>query len=197
MVEDTDLEKQRVCPYCTASIQEKMEFSEYDSLAKVIYGAVLKMGKNVLQNPRRLSGFMMDTAPALKKEIRIFSKTMNESYVGSIKNALEQEVEAAEVTINKLHHVFVEEDGLSDSWADMLCTELYDAILYIKGIGTTRTINVIIKDFEVTQSELSKSDTEDQQVEGTIIIPMKTSTKTVSDTENDILKHYGCSIVDL
>ena len=149
IVESTDLENQKVCPYCTTSIQGKLEFSDYDSLDKVIYGAILKKGKDILQNPRQLSGFMMDIAPSLRKEIRIFSKTVTEDYTSYIQNAFEQEIQDAEIIINKLHFLFVEEEGLSDDWADMLCKGLYGAILYTKGIGITKIIKVEITDFTI------------------------------------------------
>ena len=41
MIENADLEKLTVCPYCGASIQGEVEFSEYDTLDKAIYGAIL------------------------------------------------------------------------------------------------------------------------------------------------------------
>ena len=103
-------------------------------------------------------------------------------------------MDAVENTINKLHHLFVEEEGLSDNWADMLCTGLYGAILYSKGIGTTRISNVEISDYTISASE--KQDTLDNQ--GTI--GNSTSSKTVNKYESaneinyDILKHYKCSI---
>lgn len=194
MVENEDLEKLTVCPYCGVSIQGEVEFTDYDTLDKAIYGAIAKMGKTVLSNPRQLSGFMMDTAPGLKKEIRIFSKTVTEDYITHIKNAFDEDVDAVENTINKLHHLFVEEEGLSDNWADMLCTGLYGAILYSKGIGTTRICNVEISDYTITTSE--KQDTLDNQ--GTIGNSIRSKTvnkyESVNEISYDILKHYKCSI---
>ena len=194
MVENEDLEKLTVCPYCGVSIQGEVEFTDYDTLDKAIYGAIAKMGKTVLSNPRKLSGFMMDTAPGLKKEIRIFSKTVTEDYITHIKNAFDEDVDAVENTINKLHHLFVEEEGLSDNWADMLCTGLYGAILYSKGIGTTRICNVEISDYTITTSE--KQDTLDNQ--GTIGNSIRSKTvnkyESVNEISYDILKHYKCSI---
>ena len=190
MIENADLEKLTVCPYCGVSIQGEVEFSEYDTLDKAIYAAISKLGKAVLLNPKQLSGFMMDMAPGLKKEIRIFSKTVNEDYVGHIKSAFEENVEAAEVTINKLHHLFVEEEGLSDNWADMLCAGLYGAILYTKGIGTTRIINAEISDYTDT------TDTRDRQEkieQGASEIIAKNDMSAYQNTY-DILKHYKCSI---
>lgn len=148
IVEENDLEKQRVCPCCASSIQGKVEFETYDSLDKAIYGAITKMGDGVLQNLRQLSGFMMDTAPNLKKEIRIFSKTVTDEYITYIKTLFDQDVSEAETTIRKLRQLFVEEEGLSESWADMICEGLHGALLYNKGIGCTRLINVEIVDFE-------------------------------------------------
>lgn len=159
MVENEDLEKLTVCPYCGISIQGEMEFKDYDTLDKAIYGAIAKMGKTVLSNPRQLSGFMMDIAPGLNKEIRIFSKTVTKDYITYIKNAFDEDVDVAENSINKLHHLFVEEEGLSDNWADMLCIGLYGAILYSKGIGTTRNVNVKISDYVISTS--GKADTQD------------------------------------
>lgn len=194
MVENEDLEKLTVCPYCGVSIQGEVEFTDYDTLDKAIYGAIAKMGKTVLSNPRQLSGFMMDTAPGLKKEIRIFSKTVTEDYITHIKNAFDEDVDAVENTINKLHHLFVEEEGLSDNWADMLCTGLYGAILYSKGIGTTRICNVEISDYTITTSK--KQDTLDNQ--GTIGNSIRSKTvnkyESVNEISYDILKHYKCSI---
>ena len=45
MVEEDDLNKQKVCPCCETSIQQEVEFDTYDSLDKVIYGAIAKMKK--------------------------------------------------------------------------------------------------------------------------------------------------------
>lgn len=138
IVKKEDLEKQKVCPYCGASVQGKVEFEAYDSLDKAIYGAITKMGEGVLQNLRQMSGFMLDTAPNLKKEIRIFSKTVTDDYVSYIRTIFNQNLAEAEMTTRKLKQLFIEEEGLSESWADMICDGLHGALLYYKGIGCTR-----------------------------------------------------------
>ena len=102
IVEDDDLDKQKVCPYCETAIQGKVEFDTYDSLDKAIYGAVTKMGNGVFQNLRQLSGFILDTAPNLKKEIRIFSKTVTDDYATYIRTLFDQDMDEAEMTVRKL-----------------------------------------------------------------------------------------------
>jgi|GEM_PF-2855233 predicted protein (fragment) len=163
IVEKEDLEKQKVCPYCGTSVQGKVEFETYDSLDKAIYGAILKMGKGVLQNIRQLSGFMLDTAPDLKKEIRIFSKTVTDDYASYIRTMFNQNIAEAEMTTRKLKQLFVEEEGLSESWADMICDGLYGALLYYKGIGCTRLINVDVNDFELSTKTTESTFTSPKQ----------------------------------
>lgn len=158
MVEDADPEKLRVCPYCAVSIYGEVGFSEYDSLSKAIYGAILSKGKDILQHPGQLTGFMMDTAPALKREIRIFSNVVNEHYASRIKNAFDQEAEEAEAEIARLRHCFVEEEGLADGWAEVLCDGLIGAIRYTKGIGTTGLHHVEVSEVSLTEKEASVSD---------------------------------------
>lgn len=198
LVADEDLDRQRVCPYCASSIHGEVEFSEYDSLDKAIYGAITKMGKGVIQNPRQLSGFMLDMAPMLKKEIRIFSKTVTDDYVVHIKSAFDAEVDSLDSVINKLHHLFVEEEGLSESWADMLCTGLYGAILYSKGVGTTRIIHAEVCDYIVSEDKSINPSTAEQphknKVENPIAHPATKDTESADDEQYDILNHYKCSI---
>lgn len=102
IVEKEDLDKQKVCQYCGTSVQGKVEFETYDLLDKAIYGAIVKMGEGVLQNLRQLSGVMLDTTPNLKKEIRIFSKTVTDDYVSYVRTILNQNVVEAETTTRKL-----------------------------------------------------------------------------------------------
>lgn len=149
IVDEQDLECQKVCPYCGSSIQGKVDFENYDSLDKAIYGVISNMGIGIIQNLRLLSGFMMDIAPSLKKEIRIFTKTITEDYIGLIKDAFNQETDAVDATIKKLRHLFIDKEGLSDVWADMICEGLHGAILYYKGVGCTKLVNVQVEDFQV------------------------------------------------
>ena len=146
-VQDQDLKLQQACPYCMSVIRGQIEFKEYDSLDKAIYGAILTLGIGVIENPRMLIGFMSDTAPNLEREIRIFSKTYSDRYIPRMKAAFGQPPEQAVQTIQSLHDLFIEEEGLSESWAEMLCKSIYGAVLFSQGIGITRFINVKISNY--------------------------------------------------
>ena len=149
-VEDSDLERQKVCPYCISSIQGKKEIQEFRSLDKVIYGAISKIGIDVFQTPQQLTALMMDMAPELRKEIRIFSKTITAEYIGCVREAFVQDIESAKATIKKLNTIFIEEEGLSETWAGMICNGLLGAVMYYKGRFHTELVNVQVEDIHNT-----------------------------------------------
>lgn len=160
MVEDDDLNKQKVCPCCETSIQQKVEFDTYDSLDKVIYGAIAKMEKEGLQK-EGLQNIQqwLDTVPGLEKEKRIFSRTVTDKYTTHIRVLFDQDMDEAETTIIKLKQLFMEEEGLSETWADIICEALYGAAMYYNGYGTTKMINVTVEDILVSNMESSSCST--------------------------------------
>lgn len=143
----------------------------------------------------------MDTAPSLKKEIRIFSRIMNDDYISYIKAAFEQEIEIAKSTIGKLHHLFVEEEGLSDSWAEMICSGLYGAIMYAKGIGTTRVVRAEVDDFIIpssTEKQIPISPERDIEVAFKTRYNNQISANNVKDpncsNDYDVFLQYKCQV---
>jgi hypothetical protein len=157
-VGDADLTQQKVCPFCNTTIHEVFTFSEYDTLDKLLFGAVSKRGKEVLHNPGQLLGYMMDTAPALRREIRIFSKAMNKPYVDHVVNAFEQESAKAKETLKKLHFQMMNEEGLSEEWADMICGRVLDAIHHMEKTGTSVLVNVKVDDC-ISTDQVKKTET--------------------------------------
>lgn len=183
-VDESDLDKLSVCPFCVVPIWEQKVITEFDTLDKAIYGAIKNMGIDIFQNHRQLSGYLMDMAPNLKKEIRIFTKTINEEYMVYVKNAFEQDERNAEIAINKLKNLFIEDEGLSEKWADMLCESLFGAVLYAKGIGE-RTIAAEVEDIgffaEEHQVEVKDSNLTDSLIKNL-------------ETKQLIEKKYKCDI---
>ncbi len=195
IIKKEDLERQRVCPYCEISVQGKVEFETYDSLDKAIYGAIKNLGEEVLQNTRQMSGFMMDTAPNLKKEIRIFSKTVTDDYSSYVKTLYQQELSEAEITIRKLKQLFIEEEGLSEAWANMICNGLHGAFLYYKGVGGTELINVEVDNFELPKTHEESLETNRNSVSKTKSNPTgnhlaETGSVKAKDNSQSLNSHY-------
>lgn len=148
-VDDEELNFVLVCPYCASQIKQKCDAIGKDTLGKVIYKAIMDLGLDILDSPIRISGYLLDMAPELRKEIRIFSKIFNEEYLSIFKAAFDQELKAAETTINKLKNLFVEEEALSEKWADKLCENCMMSIKYYKRIGMSDVITAEIEDVQI------------------------------------------------
>ncbi len=130
-VEDSKMDEFNTCPFCEISIQEKIVISEFNSLDKAIYSAIMSRGIEILQHPQQLLGYLMDIEPKLKKEIRIFSKIFNEEYMIYVKDIFEKKGKDMEAAIEKLRYLLIENEGLSEKWVDMICGSLFGAVSYI------------------------------------------------------------------
>lgn len=132
-VDDAELNAVNTCPFCSSQIRCKGTIGNIDTLGKAIYQAISTGGLDLLTSNERISGYLLDLLPDQKKEIRIFTKTFDDDYLSMYRNAFEQTGTGIEVTMNKLRSVFIEEEGLSDTWANMLCENCQMAIAYYQG----------------------------------------------------------------
>lgn len=139
-VKNTEIDGVTTCPFCSRRIREKKTISEMDTLGKVIYKALLDRGMDMLVSPRRLVGYLSDMAPDLKREVKIFSKTFDENYLKQYRDAFQMDLKDAEIVIKQLRYQFISEEGLSETWADMLCENCLEAIRYSKGEGLPEII---------------------------------------------------------
>ena len=144
IVHNKSIKEQKVCPFCGVAIVDKAGFDDYSTLDKVIYGAIVKRGIDIIQKPDQLIGFMLDTAPKLKKEIRILARTILsiEEYSPYVNNLFAQNSVDLDNTLLHIRHILIEEEGLSETWADIICDGLSGAAKHYKSGGYHRLVNV-------------------------------------------------------
>lgn len=142
-----------VCPFCEAPVKEKQKLEGKKDLGEALYYALSERGIDMLSSVGKISGFLYDTAPELKKEIKIFAKTFDEDYLAQYRDVFTQDIKAVEITLSKLREIFIEEEGLSEAWADMLCSNCYQAVRYYRGEGLPEIMIAEIADWEITPPE--------------------------------------------
>ena len=76
------------------------------------------------------------------------------------RNAFKQTENDINVTMNKLRSVFVEEEGLSDTWANMLCENCQMAIAYYQGKGIPDILSAEIGDIDMQLPKFIKKSTD-------------------------------------
>lgn len=151
-VEESDLKSIRTCPYCAATIREKVKLSYPDSLDKAIYMAITGLGDNALASPTRIGGYISDIAPHLKKELRVLTHSFREEYFAIVRAAFTHDLKTSEKEIGKLVRLLIDEDGLSESWAKQIGSSYLGAIKLVHGIGLEEVLLADVVEFEVVES---------------------------------------------
>lgn len=141
------------CPFCGDPVREKGTLEDIDTLGKAIYRAVSDRGIEILENKGRISGYLFDIIPDMKREVRIFSKTFDDRYLTLYRESFGQDTDTIKLTMNRLKRMFVEDEGLSDLWAGMICENCLQAVMYYKGDGLPEVMIAEITDVEYGPSE--------------------------------------------
>lgn len=166
-VDDGEANNIIACPFCSTIIRQKGTIDGIDTLGKAIYKTISDCGIDILANKDKISGYLLDIVPSLKKEVRIFSKTFDDDYMAIYRTAFGQNTNKVILTMNRLRRLFIEEEGLSEVWADTICDNCQQAVLYYNGEGLPDIIFAEIMDVTVSV-ESGKSYIEDK------IIPAET-----------------------
>ena len=184
-VDDAKLNFVNTCPFCSSQIRFKGTIGTIDTLGKAIYQAISTGGLDLLTSNERISGYLLDLLPDQKKEIRIFTKTFDDDYLSMYRNAFEQTENDIEATMNKLKSVFIEEEGLSDIWANMLCENCQMAIAYYQGRGITDVLSAEIGEINLQSPRIIKTPNDVEPQNTSPIITTRSMSKTeIIDSAN-------------
>lgn len=148
IVRSADLDEQRVCPFCIASITQTAEPERIDTLGKAIYAVLRREGQEILRTPETLAAQLSALAPTLEREVHIFYKTVTAQYADDLEHIFRAEtISAAEQRVSAIRERFVREEGLADFWADTLSEGIFSAVLLSRGIAPRRVTHVTMRDF--------------------------------------------------
>lgn len=137
-VEESKKGQVKACPFCKKEIPVKKVFEKIDSLDKALHTVIVNEGKHIVKKPEVLSGYLLNIAPQLEKEIKILTRILTEEYALLWLEAFKQDEKQQADTFVKLQNLFVEEEGVSEKWAATLVSGLKGAVLYSKGIESNR-----------------------------------------------------------
>lgn len=98
----------KVCPFCKSVVRKKQKIERIKNLGEAIYYAISENGIDMLTSVGKITGFMYDTVPELRKEIKIFAKTFDEEYLAQYREAFAQDARTTGITLNKLKEIFIE-----------------------------------------------------------------------------------------
>lgn len=160
----------RVCPFCESAVKEKQKIEGTRNLGEAIYYALSERGLDMLASVGKITGFLYDTVPELRKEIKIFAKTFDEDYLAQYREAFSQDARISSVILNRLRESFIEEEGLSEAWAEMLRTNCYQAIMFYRGEGLPEVFSIEITDYKNEQSVVTYVEKKNDKVSASEVI---------------------------
>ncbi len=155
IIEDKSLELNKLCPFCGIEIRQKKDVEIFNSFEKVMFKAVSDLGLNALTKPKIMSGYMLDLAPQFAKEIHVFFR-MSDKNLSNIYQIFNRDSEEAKLDFEKLRHILIDTEGLSDFWADFIRDKCIVVYNMFNGILTEYTFLVDIKDAEDKKSDSHK-----------------------------------------
>lgn len=137
------------CPSCSTLISDGVNSYDCDSLGRTIYAAAAVGGSMNSVEPKRLVALMADISPTLNRETRMFSKVFDASCAGLAMQMLQDDSIEAESAAKRIKAILVNEEGLSEIWADSISSSLHIAALYLR--------NAPLPEIEELEQELSTS----------------------------------------
>jgi len=143
--DDKDISRFKLCPFCGVRSFDKEKIEAADTLDKALYCAYNEYGAAIFQQYRRLCAYMMDISSNISKELKIFSRILNQEYAQMLFELFSNHINVQSV-IQNLKIQFMDNEGLTEQWANLLCQSIATAYNAQKGYGYIK-YNFDVSDF--------------------------------------------------
>ena len=157
IIDENDIQYQKHCPFC-----EQLTYKEIDmgntsllSFQDAIALAMDALGEDVLLNPTRLSGYIMDIEPRFSKEIRIFKRAIGNEYSRFVKLLCEKNTDDFDFHLVRYKQILIDNEGLSNEWGETICNTLRYVLLTKKASSRYKLDGVKVE--EVNDESDSKN----------------------------------------
>jgi hypothetical protein len=117
----------QACPFCQTPVPTEEEIV-VDSFEKAVLKTVKDLGPDCLTERGRFIGYLLDTAPAYKKEIKIMSNACSTDVLMTFYKTKGQDRTTAEQVFRMVYMGMVEEEGIAEQWAKLICDSLLNAL---------------------------------------------------------------------
>lgn len=155
-VDDDKLNNQKGCPYCLKEITKKITFDSMDTPAKVMYDAIMRYGIDILKNPSKMLGYIMDVSPSLKKEVRLLSRALGD-YNKEIWELFNSDISKMEDLLRNIRMQLIDYDEMSERGANMICDNLSSAVMFYNGKNLPVVMSVEVTDVSNVSAQEQKA----------------------------------------
>lgn len=167
------------CPFCLTPIKLPAEEIVVDSFGRAIYKVFIEAGIETLNQKGRFLSLMMDYAPQYKKEIRMVNKSCSQELLSQIAAWASPEV-LISLEKTRVRVILLEEEGLSESWADQICDAFSGAFEAVRGKADEKSA-ISESDTRVTSACLPTVTTAKTESVASVVEDTATTIKTSND----------------
>lgn len=167
------------CPFCLTPIKLPAEEIVVDSFGRAIYKVFIEAGIETLNQKGRFLSLMMDYAPQYKKEIRMVNKSCSQELLSQIAAWASPEV-LISLEKTRVRVILLEEEGLSESWADQICDAFSGAFEAVRGKADEKSA-ISESDTRVTSACLPAVTTAKTESVASVVEDTATTIKTSND----------------
>lgn len=128
-IKEEDYKELKACPFCVTEYVFPEEAIVVDSFPNAILRVISSFGISVLSERSRFLSCLLDFAPEYKKEVKIVSRVCTQDTFSEMIKWSSISEAAQKDSIARLKTLFVEEEGLSDEWADRIIEGFSYAII--------------------------------------------------------------------
>jgi len=151
-IDDRELNNQKGCPFCLSEIAKEIKFDTMDTPAKVVYDAINRYGIDILKNPNKLLGYIMDISPNLKREMKLLSRVL-EDYNKEIWELFHTDISNIESFLKDIKIRLIDYDEMSERGANMICDNLSSAVMFYNGKDLPVVMSVEVSDVSAFSEE--------------------------------------------
>jgi len=126
----------KTCPFCALEVTNDKAPPEIivDSFENAIYKIITDKTTSILTERNKFFAYLRDIAPEYRKETNIASKSCDDKFLNTLYVSATQCHSELTITIAKLKNNLINDEGMSDSWANLICDSFLGAIQKSLGI---------------------------------------------------------------
>lgn len=117
----------QACPYCLTLVPQEEEIV-VNSFEKAILKTIRELGVVCLSERGKFIGYLMDSYPEYKKEVKILSNACDAEVLIAFYKTREMNPIAALQVFTQIQHRLVDEEGIAELWAKTICNCIYNAV---------------------------------------------------------------------
>lgn len=171
-VDDSLIDSVVACPFCLYKVPAKREIN-VDSFETAVLKVIVDYGVEIVSDRRKFLSYLTDIGYNYRKEIKILSNACDSKTFSNFFDITKCDLIVGKDKIKKIHNRLIDDEGIAEQWATIICDAFYKALNYNKihsdDTGITQNLNIVkteVLSNNIIDQEIVVNDTvQDSEIE--------------------------------